>query len=222
MVVRGQPYWAAFGITVSDEMFARTVLVNGFRLSPGTGKLGHFLHITSLKTGSYPGLRGCSAPAAIAAYRYKHTAAKSACSSHDVIQRLLTQDGYAEEFVRSMGKESRARLAQELRSHHEREQAGMEDGKSSDAKEIEPLTRDQYIKLALRSGAPFIVFGFIDNSIMIVCIVFNTCRVISRQPLHFAFKLVSNTLYDCMCWLDTFRATCRQSLHFHSSLRQTL
>lgn len=151
-------------------MFARTVLVNGFRLSPSTGKLGQIFHSTSLNTGVCPRLRG-SITAAIGVYRYKHTPAKdNACSSNEVIQRLLTQDGYAEEFVRSMGAESRVRLAQELRSHQEKEQAGMEMGKKSNgAQEIEPLTRDQYIKLMLRSGAPFVVFGFIDNSIMIVC-----------------------------------------------------
>ena len=32
-----------------------------------------------------------------------------------------------------------------------------------------PITKSQYVKLVIRTGAPFVMFGFIDNTIMIVC-----------------------------------------------------
>jgi hypothetical protein len=106
-------------------------------------------------------------------YRQAHQISRSAQYQYVIRQRkefvrlLVNDKQYVKVFVRTLPPEARANLYEGLSHLKEREAEGKI--KQLDINDVPEPTREQFLKIFIRAGSPFVVFGFIDNSLMIVC-----------------------------------------------------
>jgi hypothetical protein len=131
--------------------------------------------------------------------RQAHQISRSAQYQYVIRQRkefvrlLVNDKQYVKVFLRTLPPEARANLFEELKHLKQREAEGKL--RQMDMADVPEPTREQFVKIFIRAGAPFVVFGFIDNSLMIVCFAVATKPGQSRARLAHCSLGVADSVF---------------------------